>query len=130
MPQYVAWDPAVGVGPDLLDAQHEALLALCNRLADSCAGRGGAADDAAFDQVFLRLKALAQEHFETETALSTGRPDGDSEFDPDEREQFEYLLGEIATPANFSRLELQRFLALWWLGHIRGMAAGWAANGA
>ena len=37
-------------------------------------------------------------------------------------EEFEYLVAEIAMTKNFDKLELQRFLALWWVGHILGDA--------
>lgn len=33
--------------------------------------------------------------------------------------EFEYLAAEIITTELFSNEELQRFLALWWTGHIR-----------
>ena len=39
-----------------------------------------------------------------------------------ECEEFDYLVDEIVTTENFDRLELQRFLALWCLGHIAGSA--------
>ena len=34
------------------------------------------------------------------------------------------LAADIATTENFDRLELQRFVTLWWVGHIAGSAAG------
>lgn len=127
MPQYVVWDPAMSTGHERLDAQHAALLAQCNRLADLCSGRDGAADEVGFDQALAQLKALAREHLEVEAALA-GSLAGDPAQDPAERDEFAYLIDEIATPANFDRLELQRFLAVWWLGHVRGMAAERAAS--
>ena len=44
----------------------------------------------------------------------------DHRFDCDE---FEYLVSEIVTTEHFERVELQRFLALWFLGHVMGSAA-------
>lgn len=102
MPQRVEWEEGLATGVALVDRQHQALLALCNELADAC-GR----DDEAFDATFGRLRALAHDHF-------------DAEGEPEDREEFDFLVDEIATPEHFDRLELQRFLALWWLGHVRG----------
>ncbi len=130
MPQYGAWDPALCTGHELVDAQHQALFALCSRLADQCAGRDGAADEAGFDQTLAELKAQARQHFEAEVVLLAGGLPGDPEDDIAEGEAFEFLMDEVATTSNFDRLELQRCLALWWLGHVRSVAIERAASGA
>ena len=122
MPCLAPWDPGFVVGHPLIDAQHGALLAQCDRLAELCGGGPGAADDAAFDAAFERLKSLAREHFDAEAALLAARGDADAEGHSLEGDEFEYLAGEIATTANFDRPELQRFLALWCLGHVRSSA--------
>lgn len=105
MPFRVDWDSAFATGDALVDAQHQALLAQCNRLADCC---GPVPDDAAFDAAFDELKRMAREHFAAD-------PEADDE-------EFDWLVDEIATTAHFDRLELQRFVAGWWLGHVRGSA--------
>lgn len=120
MPCLTPWEPDFAVGHALIDTQHAALLARCNALADHC--NDGAADDAAFDAAFEQLKALARAHFEAEAALLAAGGDTDLEDHRDELAEFEYLAGEIATTANFDRLERQRFVALWCLGHVRGSA--------
>ena len=61
-------------------------------------------------------------NFETEAALLARCGCADLEDHRIECDEFEYLAGEIATTENFDRLELQRFLALWCLGHIKGSA--------
>lgn len=122
MPCLAPWDPDFAVGQPLIDAQHEALLAQCKRLADHCGGGPGPADDPAFDDAFAQLKALAREHVEAEAALLAACGDADPEGLRIECDEFEYLAGEIATTAHFDRLELQRFLALWCLGHVRSSA--------
>ena len=71
---------------------------------------------------FERLRALAREHFATEAALLAERGHADLDDHAAECEEFDYLVDEIVTTDNFSRLELQRFLALWCLGHISGAA--------
>jgi hypothetical protein len=55
-------------------------------------------------------------------AVLVERGDTDTEDMALECDEFEYLADEIATTANFDRLELQRFAALWCLGHVRGSA--------
>ncbi len=112
MPHRVNWEPGLACGHVSLDAQHRALLEQCNRLADRCE------DAPAFDEAFETLKALAAEHFELEATLLAGNPEALQA----EHDEFGYLLDEVATTANFDRLEVQRFMALWWLGHIRGLA--------
>jgi hypothetical protein len=37
-----------------------------------------------------------------------------------EQDEFDYLANEMITTENFERIELQRFLTLWWVGHIVG----------
>lgn len=118
MPQHVAWDPSLSTGHDTLDAQHEALIALCNRLAGLCA-----AEAADFDQALTQLKVLARQHFDAEAPLMGT----DAEEYLDECAEFEFVMSEIATTENFDRLELQRFVALWWLGHVRSTAVEGAA---
>ena len=118
MPNRIQWEPCHGVGNADLDAQHQAILARCNVLADCL----DAANDRGFDESFQELMAIAREHFAAEEALllRCGYPELDDYRS--EREEFEYLSAEIATPGNFDRNELQTFLALWWTGHILGAA--------
>lgn len=123
MPQRTRWEPTFSVGHELLDNQHQALLILCNRLADHCAAPAGAARDEAFDRDFQQLKALAQAHFQAELALLADRDYPALEEHRFAIDEFDDLLGEIVTTEHFDRLELQRFLLLWWLGHIVGSAA-------
>lgn len=120
MPTRLPWESRFGVGHELIDAQHRAMLDQCNLLADLCAG--GDEADRQFDQAFERLRALAREHFAAEAALLAERGHADLDDHAAECEEFDYLVDEIVTTDNFSRLELQRFLALWCLGHISGAA--------
>jgi hemerythrin-like metal-binding protein len=123
MPMRAPWGPEFSVGHELIDAQHRDLLAQCDLLADLCAGAGDEARDRQFDQAFDRLKALAREHFETEASLLADRGFPDLEDHRIECDEFEYLASDIATAENFERLELQRFLTLWCIGHIKGSLA-------
>lgn len=125
MPIRVSWDPAYDVGHTRTDTQHRDLLARCDRLAGWCAGdlADGSADAAGFDAEFEQLKAAAQAHFEAELALLDGCGSPAAEDLRDAFGEFDYLLDEVATTSNFSRLELQRFIALWFVGHVAGTAA-------
>ncbi len=123
MPNRIPWEPGYAVGHALVDEQHRGLLSQSNRLADLCL-RGDDADSARlFDEAFDRFKALVREHFEAEAALLAAG--GCTELDDHhgEGEEFAYLADEIVTTGNFDRLELQRFIALWCVGHIVGTAA-------
>ncbi len=119
MPNRLQWEPRLGVGNETLDAQHQAILARCNALAD-CLDE---ANEARFDETFRELMALAREHFAAEEALLVDCGYPDLEDYRSEREEFDYLSSEIITTEHFDRNELQTFLALWWAGHIRGGAS-------
>ncbi len=124
MPNRVPWDDGYAVGDAALDARHRGLLAQCNRLADLCL-RGDDGETARlFDAAVQQLRGLVREHFEAEATWldAHGCPDLDDHLA--ECEEFEYLADEIATRENFDRLELQRFLALWCVGHVVGSADG------
>lgn len=120
MPNRALWEAHFNVGQPLIDAQHRALLAQCNVLADHCEAGTGEAGERGFDAAFEQLKVLAREHFEAELALLSRHGDAGLDEHREACEEFTYLAEEIATTDHFNRLELQRFLALWWLGHITG----------
>ncbi|MBK7507487.1 MAG: hemerythrin family protein [Comamonadaceae bacterium] len=113
------WNPDYTVGSDSLDDQHRQILAQCNALAD-CMDETSEAGRAEFDRRFQALMALAQEHFATEEALLTGSGYPALEEHQNERDEFGYLADNIVKTEHFERSELQRFLALWWVGHIVG----------
>ena len=119
MPNRVQWNPRHSVGNETLDNQHRDILAQCNVLAD-CLADDSEESDRRFRKTFDELMAFAQEHFAGEEALlaSCGYPH--LEDHKNESDEFDYLAAEIITTENFDKLELQRFLALWWMGHIMG----------
>jgi len=119
MPNRMPWDAAYSLGNDTLDSQHRAILAQCNVLAD-CIADAGPESDLKFHTVFKELMALAGEHFSTEETLliQCGYPL--LEEHQNEHDEFDYLANDIITTENFEKVELQRFLALWWVGHIVG----------
>ena len=123
LPIRVAWEPDFQLGHPLLDAQHQGLLAQCKVLADHCQAGDDEVNRRGFDEALACLRALAREHFDSEAGVlaAAGDPDhGDCRLDG---EEFDDLADEIVTTAHFDRIELQRFLALWWIGHLRGTAA-------
>lgn len=113
-PMRVAWAPAYETGHAELDAQHRALLALCNTLADLCTPDG----DNGFDEALSNLREQAAAHFAAELAWRQAAGDPDLDDHRADCNEFGFLVDEIATPAHFDRVELQRFLALWWFGHV------------
>ena len=118
-PNRVQWDLHFAVGHESMDEQHRQLLVQCNLLADLCSVDGGnSSAGPEFRQAFERTMAMAREHFAAEEALLVARAYPDMEDYRCEIEEYEYLAAEIATTDNFDKIELQRFLALWWLGHI------------
>ena len=119
MPNRVQWSPDYSVGNDTLDSQHRAILEQCTALAD-CITNATPESDLRFADAFTALMAQAGEHFTTEEALLTqcGYPLLEEHLI--EHDEFDYLANEIITTENFEQVELQRFLALWWIGHIVG----------
>ena len=65
MPPESAWSPALSVGHPILDAQHERLLLLCNRLF----GSADSMNEGDLIALLNDLAALVHEHFETEERL-------------------------------------------------------------
>lgn len=109
-PLRTAWKPAYATGDARLDAEHEALLAECNTMAECCAA--GEAGEAGFDAAFTRFVALARAHLEAQ-----------GETHALEREEFEALVDDVLSTDHFDRVELQRFVALWCAGHLAGGAS-------
>lgn len=122
MPLLLTWEADFAAGHADLDAQHRALLGHCNRLAD-------AGDDAAFATALAGFQAAVRAHLDAEAALLAAGGDDEGLLADlaAEREDFEALAGEVATPEHFDRDEIQRFLALWCVGHLRAMAEPGAA---
>jgi hemerythrin-like metal-binding protein len=117
-PSRVQWGLHLAVGHEVIDEQHRQLLTQCNVLADLCAADGGnSSADPEFVEAFRRLMTMAQEHFADEEALLVARAYPELEDYRSEIGEYEYLATEIATIENFDKIELQRFLALWWVGH-------------
>lgn len=119
MPNRVQWSSSYSMGHDLLDTQHRDLLAQCNTLAD-CIADVGQDSDMKFHAIFDALMAQAREHFATEESLLAQCEYPMLEEHQNERDEFDYLANDIITTENFEKVELQRFLALWWIGHIVG----------
>lgn len=115
-PHRCLWEPRFCIGHEIVDAQHRALFAQCDRLADLCEGEE--LDQAGFRAAYENLMHLAQEHFATEEALLAAGAYPELEQYRAECEEYRYLAEQIATPENFDPIELQRFLALWWVGHV------------
>ena len=121
MPNRVLWNSDYSVGHETLDSQHQAILAQCNVLAD-CLADAGPESALKFNDGFTDLMAQARAHFAAEEALLTQCAYPMLEEQQNEHDEFDSLANEIITTENFEPIELQRFLALWWIGHIVGSA--------
>lgn len=119
MPKRVQWNSGFSMGHETLDSQHQAILAQCNALAD-CMADASPEGDLKFNTTFHALMAQAGEHFSTEETLLTQCGYPELEAHQNEHDEFDYLANEIITTEHFEKIELQRFLALWWIGHIVG----------
>ena len=119
MPNRVQWNPDYSMGNQTLDRQHQDILAQCNNLAD-CLSDASPEGEQKFKTVFDALMAQAGVHFSTEETLLTQCGYPLLEEHQNEHDEFNYLANDIITTENFENIELQRFLALWWIGHIVG----------
>ena len=119
MPNRIQWNPDYSVGSEALDSQHQAILAQCNALAD-CMADASPESNQKFNDTFAALMAQARQHFATEEALLAQFGYPMLEEQQNEHDEFDYLTNEIITTENFEPIELQRFLTLWWTGHIVG----------
>ena len=119
MPNRVQWNPSYSMGNAVLDRMHSNILMQCNALAD-CITDAGQQSDVKFHSIFNELMAQAGEHFSTEETLLTQCAYPILEDHQNEHDEFVYLANEIITTKHFEKIELQRFLALWWVGHIVG----------
>lgn len=119
MPNRVHWVPDYSIGNETLDSQHSNILTQCIALAN-CIADAGQASDRKFHSILNELVAQGGEHFSTEETLLTQCAYPMLEEHQNERDEFDYLAKEIITTENFERIELQRFLTLWWVGHIVG----------
>ncbi|GAB1392547.1 hypothetical protein MASR1M60_07100 [Rhodocyclaceae bacterium] len=118
-PLRARWHDGLSVGNATIDAQHEQILAQCEVLAELCAVDGGnSSADPAFTAAYEQLMTLARAHFATEEALLAAAAFADLESYHHEIGEFAYLANQIATTENFDKIELQRFLAMWWVGHL------------
>ena len=59
-----------------------------------------------------------RQHFSSEEDLLVDCAYPTLEEHSNECDEFEYLVAEIVTTDNFDKLELQKFLIFWWVGHI------------
>lgn len=119
MPNRVQWNPSYSMGHAILDEQHSHILTQCNALAD-CIAEPGPENEQEFQRIFKELMAHSSEHFSTEETLLAQCAYPMLDEHQNEHDEFNYLANEIITTENFEPIELQRFVTLWWVGHIVG----------
>jgi hemerythrin-like metal-binding protein len=119
MPNRVHWNSGYSMGNETLDRQHQNILAQCNAMADCLVSEDPHADQK-FNDILTALLEQAREHFITEEALLIQCNYPTIDEHQNERDEFDYLTSDIIIAENFEAVELQRSLALWWVGHIVG----------
>ncbi len=108
------WTASDATGDARIDAEHQALLAQCTRLADCCE-----VDATGFDEALSAFKAQARAHLQHEASrLDAGDSDAIEDHQA-ECEEFEAFAEEVVSTEFFDRVELQRFVTFWTRGHIR-----------
>jgi hemerythrin-like metal-binding protein len=117
MPNHLQWDPLYSVGNEVLDNQHKAILAQCNALGD-CTANPGQDPEQEFRAIFSDLLSSVREHFSTEEALLSSAAYPELDEHREALDEFEDLAVDVITTDNFETTEIQRFLALWWVGHL------------
>lgn len=127
MPNRLQWSPDYALGHETPDRQHQNILALCNALSD-CISTAAPESHLTSQQTFQTFMTQAAEHFTTEAALLTQSARPLLEEHQNEHDEFDFLASEIITTQNSEPVELQRFLALWWVGHIVGSGKKYRAH--
>jgi hemerythrin-like metal-binding protein len=105
------------VGNEVLDNQHRTILDQCNALSN-CTAHQGQDSEHQFRAIFSELLMSVRQHFSTEEALlsSAAYPELDGHLET--LDEFEDLAANVITTDNFEIPEIQRFVALWWVGHL------------
>jgi hemerythrin-like metal-binding protein len=129
MPNHVQWDPLYSLGNEVLDNQLKAVLAQCNAMGDCTANPGQHAEQW-FRAIFNELLASVREHFSTEEALFPITAFAELDEHRAALDEFEDLVADVITTDNFEMPEIQRFLALWWVGHMIDSAKRYRASAA
>jgi len=117
MTNHVQWDPLYSVGNEDVDNQNKAILAQCNALGD-IAGKPGLEAQQLYRAAFEELLTSVREIFATEETLLSSAAHLELDELRDARDEFETLTADIVTTDNFEMSEIQRFMTLWWIGHL------------
>jgi len=117
MPDHVQWDPLYSAGNDSIDKQLKAILAQCNALVD-CTDDPRQDGEQRFRANFNKLLSSVREHFSNEEALLAIATYPELDEHREALDEFEELVANVITTDNFEMAEIQRFLALWWVGHL------------
>lgn len=117
MSNHVRWDPLYGVGNEVLDNQHKAILAQCNALGD-CIANTAQDVEQQFRAVFNELLTSVRDHFSAEEALLSIAAYPALDEHREALDEFEELVANVITTDHFDMPEIQRFLGLWWIGHL------------
>lgn len=138
----IEWKNEYSVGNAAVDADHQAIVRLINRL---CEAQERGADRIVMDEIFADLVAYTASHFAREEALMEMH-DFTRDRLLEQRSEHTILTNQLleirgsfqaGTPSAVIAAELRDFTTIWFIGHIleedmkfRDFMAGAAANGA
>lgn len=119
--QTFVWNERFATGVELIDQQHQALVALINSLGEAVVG----GDGAECDRVLAEVQAYAQYHFDAEEAWwsQAGAPPWARAAHHERHTEFADQLTQFSqtwTQGGRQAEELQRFLSAWLIVHILG----------
>lgn len=116
----VSWTPALSVGNNLLDAQHQKLFSLCNEIG-ALSDKTGSDLSEAFHNALNELCIYAEEHFAAEEKLLDACNFPFIEEMRHEHNEFITNLSEIlfnATRGILDAKKLHEFVCSWLVSHV------------
>lgn len=120
MPKILSWNPNYSVGEPTLDAQHQKLMGLCNRLS-TCLADNDERANAMFFEILADLSAYAREHFATEESILLACKYPRLATQKADHAEYEMHVKEFLASARcgvLDKADLQKLLSSWWQDHI------------
>jgi len=120
MPKKLSWNQNYSVGEPTLDAQHQKLMRLCNRLS-TCPADNSATANKLFFEILADLSAYAREHFATEESILRACKYPRLATQEADHAEYERHVNEFLKAAETGmpdKSELQKLLSSWWKDHI------------
>ena len=116
------WQAAYSVGNEVLDAQHQQLLLLCQEV-EACIEDAEASER--LDNILAELARYARNHFATEEALLAQAKYAGLAAQQEEHREYDENITAFLVSATFRNVKktkikaaLGKYLEAWWLKHI------------